>query len=329
MNLKTFFGAAALCSTLGLAANAEDRTYVSFGSCPVGCTSYTWTAGIADVLNRNMENLEAVAEATRGYIDNARLLSAGDIQVAMATTASAVDAYNGVGVFEGVEPGRVLSWMSIAPTYMHVITLEGDSISSLQDLRGKRVGMGQPGGTSLIDNQALMSTLGLVEGDDFKAFKIRLGPMLDGLADGNIDVVLWDGSIPLGPVIQISSTQSVNFLEITDDELAALQADHPAFFRVTIPGGTYNGVDEDIAVFGNGNAMTIDANMPEELVYEMTKTIMSNLDTLGAIHPALGALSADTVLRGFSAPLHPGALRYYREIGVPGIEEFAAQFPSE
>jgi TRAP transporter TAXI family solute receptor len=329
MNFMSLLGAAALFATTGFTANAQDRTYVSFGSCPVGCTSYTWTAGIADVLNRNMENFEAVAEGTRGYIDNARLLSAGDIQVAMATTASAVDAYNGVGVFDGVEPGRVLSWMSIAPTYMHVITLESDSISSLEELRGMRVGMGQPGGTSLIDNEALMSTLGLIEGDDFEAFKIRLGPMLDGLADGNIDVVLWDGSIPLGPVIQISSTQSISLLEITDDELAALQVNNPAFFRVTIPGGTYRGVDEDVAVFGNGNAMTIDAELPEELVYEMTRVIMTNLDTLGQVHPALAALSPATVLRGFSVPLHPGALRYYREIGVPGIEEFAAQFPSE
>ena len=329
MKLLSILGLAMVCASSVSTAMAQDKTYVSFGSCPVGCTSYTWTAGFADVLNRNIDNIEAVAEGTKGYIDNARLLGKGEIQVGMATTASAVDAYNGVGAFEGVEPGRVLSWMSIAPTYMHVITLGEQTMSSLQDLRGKRVGMGQPGGTGLIDNTALMDSLGFVEGDDYEAFKVGLAPMLDGLTDGNIDVVLWDGSIPLGPVIQAASTRKVNLLPITDGELEALRAKYPAFFRVTIPGETYTGIDDDVVVFGNGNAMTIDSQMPENLVYEMTKVIMTNLDTLGKVHQALMDVSKDSVLRGLAVPLHPGALRYYREIGVPGIEEFAAEFPAE
>ena len=329
MKLLTIIGAVMVCLSAASTAVAQDKTYVSFGSCPVGCTSYTWTAGIADVLNRNVENIEAVAEGTKGYIENARLISKGDIQVGMATTASAVDAYNGEGAFEGVEPGRVVSWMSIAPTYMHVITLGEQSISSLADLRGKRVGMGQPGGTSLIDNTALMDSLGMVEGDDYDAFKVALSPMIDGLTDGNIDVVLWDGSIPLGPVIQAASNHKVNLLPVTDDELAALRAKHPAFFRTTIPGKTYTGIDEDVVVFGNGNAMTIDSEMSDDLVYEMTKVIMTNLDTLGKVHQALTKVSKDSVLRGLAVPLHPGALRYYREIGVPGIEDFVAEFPSK
>lgn len=329
MSYLKSLGVAAVISIAALAAEAAEKTYVSFGSCPVGCTSYTWTAGIADVLNRKIKGIEAVAEATKGYIDNARLLSKGEIQVGMATTASAVDAYEGRGAFKGIEAGRVLSWMSIAPTYMHVLTLPGSTISSLADLKGKKVGMGQPGGTSLIDNQALMSTLGLVEGKDYKAFKIRLGPMVDGLADGNIDVVLWDGSIPLGPVIKLTATHDIKLLEISDAELETLQAKYPAFFRVTIPAGLYKSVDSDVRVYGNGNAMTIDSKMPEDLVYEMTKVILTNLKTLAKVHPALAKLSKETVLNGFSVPLHPGALRYYREIGVPGIEEFAANFPSK
>lgn len=82
-----------------------------------------------------------------------------------------------------------------------------------------------------------MDALGFEEGEDYEAFKVRLGPMLDGLKDGNIDVVLWDGSIPLGAVIEIASTNSIDLLEITDAELASLQAKYPAFFRVSIPGG--------------------------------------------------------------------------------------------
>ena len=161
MKLLTHFCASALLAASALSVSAQDKTYISFGSCPVGCTSYTWTAGIADLLNREVANIEAVAEGTKGYIDNARLLSVGDIQVAMATTASAVDAYNGTGAFEGVEPKRVLSWMSIAPTYMHVVTIGDQSLNSLADMKGKRIGVGQPGGTSLIVNTARRENRGV------------------------------------------------------------------------------------------------------------------------------------------------------------------------
>jgi len=329
MNYLRQWGFGALLVLATVSVEAAGKTYISFGSCPVGCTSYTWTAGIADLLNRKIDGIEAVAEGTKGYIDNARLLSKGDLQVAMATTASAVDAYNGRGAFKGVKPGRMVSWMSIASTYTHVISLEDSGISSFADLKGKNVGMGQPGGTSLIDTEALMATFGLTEGKDFKPFKVRLGPMIDGLTDGNIDAVIWAGSIPLGPVIKLTATHKMKLLEFSDAEVKALQAEHPAFYRVTIPAGTYKGVDSGVRTYGNGNAMTIDAEMPEALVYEMTKVIMTNLKDLGKVHPALAKMSKDTVLKGFSVPLHPGALRYYREIGVPGVEEFAAKFPSK
>ncbi|MDA8587090.1 TAXI family TRAP transporter solute-binding subunit [Rhodobacteraceae bacterium] len=327
MKILHHLSAAALALATAFPAMAQDKTYISFGSCPVGCTSYTWTAGIADLLNRNVEGVEAVAEGTKGYLDNARLLGNGDLQVAMNTTAAAVDAYNGTGPFSGVTPGSALSWMSIAPTYMHIVTVGDTELNGLADLKGKRVGMGQPGGTGLLDNVALMQSLGLEEGDDYEAFKVRLGPMLDGLADGNIDVVLWDGSIPLGPVIKLATTHDVTLHPVSDAELATLQADFPAFFRITMPGDLYEGVEGNIPVYGNGNAMTIDAKLPEELVYQMTKVIMENTENLAKVHPALANISKDTVLNGFAVPLHPGALRYYREIGVTGIEEFATQFP--
>lgn len=326
MTILRYLSAAALVLAGTLPGAAQDKTYISFGSCPVGCTSYTWTAGIAELLNRNVEGIEAVAEGTKGYLDNARLLGDGELQVAMNTTAAAVDAYNGTGAFAGVKPGRALSWMSIAPTYMHIVTVGDTELNSLADLRGMRVGMGQPGGTGLLDNLALMESLGLKEGDDYEAFKVRLGPMLDGLADGNIDVVLWDGSIPLGAVIKLATTHDVTLHPVSDAELANLQTNFPAFFRITMPGDLYDGVAGNIPVYGNGNAMTIDANLPEDLVYEMTKVIMENTENLAQVHPALANVSPETVLKGFAVPLHPGALRYYREISVPGIEEFAVQF---
>lgn len=303
-----------------LAAQADD--FFSIGSCPVGCTAYTWSAGIADVINRNVEGVEATAEETKGYVANIKLLQDEEIEASMATSLSSYEAYAATGPYEGSEPGKILSWMSIAPVGMHIIALDGGPINGIEDLKGKRVGMGQPGGVSMLDANVLME---MVAGEDFEPFRVRLGDMVDMLSDGNIDAAIWNGSFPLPPVIKLSAQRDMKLIPISDAFYADLSAKYPPYFRLSIPGGTYEDVAGDTPTYGLANGLVISADMPEERVYLMTKAIFDNLDALAGVHPALGRVSKDTVLNGFGAPLHPGALRYYREIGVPGIEEFVAR----
>ena len=315
---NTLIAAATLVAPV--AAQADD--FFSIGSCPVGCTAYTWSAGIADVINKNVEGIEATAEETKGYVANINLLQAGEIEASMATSLSSYEAWAATGPYEGTEPGKILSWMSIAPVGMHIITLEGGPINSVEDLKGKRVGMGQPGGVSMLDANALM---GMVAGEDFEAFRVRLADMVDMLSDGNIDAALWNGSFPLPPVIKLSAQRDVKLIPISDEFFADLNAKYPPYFRLSIPGGTYEDVAADTPTYGLANGLVVLADVSEERVYEMTKAIFESLDDLAGVHPAFGRVSKDTVLNGFGAPLHPGALKYYREIGVPGIEEFVAR----
>lgn len=315
---STFVAATVLVAPV--AANADD--FFSIGSCPVGCTAYTWSAGIADVINKNIDGLEATAEETKGYVANIKLLQDKEIEASMATTLSSYEAYAATGPYEGSEPGKILSWMAIAPVSMHVITLEGGPVNSLSDLKGKRVGMGQPGGVSMLDANVLME---MIAGDDFEAFRVRLGDMVDMLSDGNIDAALWNGSFPLPPVIKLSAQRDLKLIPISDEFYADLSAKYPPYFRLSIPGGTYEDVAGDTPTYGLANGLVISADVSEERVYDMTKAIFENLDDLAGVHPAFGRVSKETVLNGFGAPLHPGALKYYREIGVPGIEEFVAR----
>lgn len=318
-SLKSILLAAA---TLMLPGTSQAADFLSIGSCPVGCTAYTWSAGIADVINKNVEGIEATAEETKGYVANIKLLQDGEIEASMATSLSSYEAYAATGPYEGSEPGKILSWMSIAPVGMHVITLEGGGIDSIADLKGKRIGMGQPGGVSMLDANVMMD---MVAGDDFKAFRVRLGDMVDMLSDGNIDAALWNGSFPLAPVIKLSAQRNVKLVPISDEFYADLNAKYPPYFRLSIPGGTYEDVAADTPTYGLANGLVISADVSEERVYEMTKAIFESLDDLAGVHPAFGRVSKETVLNGFGAPLHPGALKYYREIGVPGIEEFVAR----
>lgn len=315
---KTLLVTATLLAPIG----AQAAEFLSIGSCPVGCTAYTWSAGIADVINKNVEGIEVTAEETKGYVANIKLLQDGELEASMATSLSSYEAYAATGPYEGTEPGKILSWMSIAPVGMHVITLEGSGINSIDDLKGKRVGMGQPGGVSMLDANVLM---GMVAGEDFEDFRVRLGDMVDMLSDGNLDAALWNGSFPLPPVIKLNAQRDVKLIPISDEFFADLSANYPPYFRLTIPGGTYEDVPGDTPSYGLANGLVISADVPEERVYLMTKAIFEHLDDLGGVHPAFGRVSKETVLNGFGAPLHPGALRYYREIGVPGIEEFVTR----
>ena len=311
---------AALISSMPGMAAAQD--YFSIGSCPVPCTAYTWSAGIASVINNSVPGVQVAAEETQGFVANIALMQNGELEAAMATSLSAYEAYTATGNYVGTEPGKVMAWMSIAPVAMHLITLEGGPVSTIEDLKGKRVGMGQPGGVSMLDANILM---GMIAGEDFEPFRIRLGDMVDSLADGNLDAALWSGAFPLAPLIGLSARRDVKLLSVPDDFFAKLQADYPPYFQLTIPAGTYDGISEDVSTYGLSQGLIVSADVSEERVYEMTKAVLENLDELAGIHPAFAKVSLDSILDGFGSPLHPGALRYYREVGVPGIEEFVAR----
>lgn len=317
LKIVAFAAATLVAPTLGY---ADD--FLSIGSCPVTCTAYTWSAGIADVINRNMDGVQATAEETAGYVANIALMQGGELEASMATSLSAYEAWAGTGNYAGTEPGKIMAWMSIAPVAMHIIALEGGPVNSIADLQGKRIGMGQPGGVSMLDANVLMER---VAGEDFEPFRVRLGDMVDMLSDGNIDAALWNGSFPLAPVIKLNAQRDLRLIPVEDDFFEALRVDYPPYFRLSIPGGTYEDVAEDTPTFGLANGLVISSDVPEERVYQMTKAVFENLDTLAGVHPAFGNMSADTILNGFGSPLHPGALRYYREINVPGIEEFVAR----
>ncbi len=309
---------------LSVPAHAAD-TYVSIGSNPVGNTAYQWAAGISDLVNRNVDGVQMTAEGTKGYVANVRLMLDGQIEAGFSNSKLAYEAYKGEGDYAGTEPGQILSWMSIAPIVQHVVVLESSDIQSLADLKDKRVGIGQPGGTSMLDAEILMEAAGLVPGESFEDFRVRLPQMVDMLSDGQIDALVWNGSIPLPPIIKLKSQHKVRILPIPADISEAIRTAFPAYTAGDLPADTYAEQPDAVPSYRLGNVLLVRADVPEEIIYQATKTVMENLDHMATVHPAWKRVSLDSILGGFQAPLHPGALRYYQEAGVPGIEEFVAR----
>ncbi len=326
MNLAKSLATSIVGGALIFAApvQAED-VFVSIGSNPVGNTAYQWAAGISDLVNRKVDGVKMTAEGTKGYVANVRLMLDEQIEAGFSNSKLAYEAYKGEGDYAGTEPGQIVSWMSIAPIVQHVVVLDDSDIQGLDDLKGKRVGMGQPGGTSMLDAEILLETIGLKPGDDFEDFRVKLPAMVDMLADGQIDAFMWNGSIPLPPIIKLKSQHKVRILPVPAAVSDAIRAKYAAYTKGDLPANTYADQPDAIPSYRLGNVLLIRADVPEEIVYQATKAVMENLDHMATVHPAWKRVSKDSILGGFQAPLHPGALRYYREAGVPGIEEFAAR----
>lgn len=324
MKLIQSIAVAASLSMLSTAALTADIP-VSIGSNPVGNTAYQWAAGISDLVNRNVDGVQMTAEGTKGYVANVRLMLNSDIEAGFSNSKLAYEAYKAEGDYSDSEPGQVLSWMSIAPIVQHVVVLEGSDIQNLSDLKGKRVGMGQPGGTSMLDAEILLEAVGLKPGEDFKDFRVKLPAMVDMLSDGQIDAFMWNGSIPLPPIIKLKSQHKVRILSIPTEISNAIRTKYPAYSEGGLPANTYADQAEAVPSYRLGNVLLIRADVPEEIVYQATKVVMENLDHMATVHPAWKRVSVDSILGGFNAPLHPGALRYYREASVPGIEEFVTR----
>jgi TRAP transporter TAXI family solute receptor len=312
---------AALSLMVGSSAIAE--TYLSIGSNPVGNTAYQWAAGISELVNKNVSGVKAAAEGTKGYVANVQLMLDGKVEAGFSNTRLAYEAHHAQGSYEGQKKGQIVGWMSVKPIYMQVVVKADSGINSLSDLRGKRVGMGQPGGTSMLDADLLMETVGLTPGQDFKEFRVKLPTMVDMLGDNQLDALIWSGTPPMPPVIKLKSQHDVRFLDIPRDISEKIMKVSPAYTKGDLKANVYADQPNEVKSYMLGNVLLIKADVPEEIVYQATKAVMENLDFMATVHPAWKTVQKDAIVNGFTIPVHPGALRYYREAGVAGIEEFA------
>ena len=322
MKRLNYMSATGVALTMALAVQANADTYLSIGSNPVGNTAYQWAAGISELVNKNVSGVQAAAEGTKGYVANVQLMLDSKVEAGFSNTKLAYDAHHAQGTYAGQAPGQIVGWMSIKPIVMHVIVKDSSDIKTPADLKGKRVGMGQPGGTSMLDAETLVATLGLEPGKDFKDFRVKLPTMVDMLGDGQLDALIWNGSPPMPPVIKLKSQHKVRILDIPRALSAKIRADAPAYTEGDLPANTYADQPDSVMSYRLGNVLLIKSEVPEDIVYQATKAVMENLDFMATVHPAWKSVKKDAILNGFTVPVHPGALRYYREAGVAGVEDF-------
>lgn len=303
------------------------REFVSIGGGSTGGTFNTFSSGIGDYLSQTIEGLNMTVEGSAGSAENIRRIQGGDLEMGIAFAGDAFLAYNGEGVF--AEEGAYDNLRAIGFLYSavsQIVALEESGITSLADLEGRTIAVGGAGSGTQLSIERLLTTLGLYDG--IEPVLVAGQNASDSLKNRQVDAYHALFGVPNATVTDTSSTNEVVILSSFDEASAAgFFEEYPFYTEYVIPAGTFSGVDEDVTTFRDAGLWVVSADLDEETVYEMTKAIydQAGLDHMLQVTNVASEMGTDNALVGVQVPLHPGAARYWEEVGVDIPEVAAAQ----
>ncbi len=305
-------------------SGALAQTNLSIATGGTGGVYYPYGGGLAEVINQYVEGYNAVAEATGASEENVALIFQGDSDIALALADTVFQAYSGTGAFEGREISSLRALGSIYPNAVHLVTLQNTGITSLSDLRGKRVSLGAPGSGTTISAEALLGAndVGL---DEMQTQRLDFNETAAALRDGQIDAGFLSVGPPTSSILDLAATRKILLVPLTEAEIKAAQAVDPAYAPYTMRAGTYPGQDEDVLTLSTPNVLIVNEDMDEELAYSVVKALYEHVDELIAIHPAAKDTTVAFSMESTPIPLHPGALRYYQEVGAEVPERLVSE----
>lgn len=290
--------------------------FLSIGTAPPGGAFFVVGGALAEVLNAHpgAAPWQVTAEATKGTQENLRRLDSGELDFALANAAISYFAVRGEGAWDKEYPVRVV--MTLAPNVALFIAPAKGDVATIADLRGKRVVLGPAGAGFAYFLEPILAAHGLTY-DDMSPLNATQAGAVDLLADGSAAAAFLGGAVPTASITQASSLRDITYVPFDGEAVERLVTDYPFFDRATIPAGTYRGLDEDFSGLNVGSMhLVTSATVDEELVYQVTKTIYENRAEVVEKHPAGKAINPNVVVRNTGTEFHPGAIRFYREIGI-------------
>lgn len=299
-------------------AMAQDQTNIVIGSSSVGGSYYLYAGGLATFVNDNSDSLVATAQTTRGSVENARLLASGRLDFGFANGGVVYEQNAGKGQFVDAASDSIrgIAVIDIAP--LHLVTFAGSGIETLGDLPGKTVSVGAPGSGSANTTANLLAAADL--SDRLNVRNLGFDESAANMRDGNLDAFSASSSLPMPAVLDLATSRDIVLLSVDDHVTANLQAISPAYQKVTIPAGTYPGVDSDVASVGVPSMLLTRADMPDDVVYELVSQIFAEAagTYMRNVYNAWGPYPGDAALSAVGVPIHPGAERFYRENSMLG-----------
>lgn len=287
--------------------------FIEIGTASVGGVYYPPGIAMAEILTSNFKT-QATAQVTGGALENIQLIQDGNVKLAITTTANAFRGRNGLAPFTQEHP-RVMALMSgLSQGVYHIAARPGSGIKTLTDLVGKRVSLGPAGGLGVELSSYVFEAAGFAI-KDVRATYLSYDESASMMADGNLDAVIFQTALPNPALTQLEATgHSFEIVPLPEDVISQVVADHPYFSRFEVPADMYD-MPANAPTLNGTNMVIVDSELSEDVVYLITKAFIDNIDSIRASHPAIGAFNADSA-SVVPIPLHPGAVRYYRDAGL-------------
>ena len=309
-------GSAAPADSTAPETKSAERQVVRIATGPMGGYNYTLYSGVSDMINKKFPNKYNIAVAmSSGVTESCTRILTDDVDIGTVSLDNIVSGYNGTDEFDGL-PTDKIRWLyntgGSGPT-VHWVVPKGSEIKALEDLYGKKVGVGN-------GYMYKYMMIGLeVAGIDTSKIDISQLSMTDitnGLSDGTLDVGVYSSPHPLTALTDLAVSKGLDMISLPDELVDKIVEAYPFMHKVVIPAGTYPGVDHDSTTYTAYTCWVCNKDVPEETIYDFLTVILEDSEKLGQIHPNAKNITRDFALEGQLIPLHPGAEKYFIEMGM-------------
>ncbi len=307
--------ALALIGLLVMASGAFSATFITIGSGGVGGTYYPLGGAMAEVLSNAGIDVKATSRSTSASRENNRLVAADRAQIGMSMGSALYQAINGVEAFQpdGKLPLQIL--MNMYPAPQHLVTVKGAGITKLEDIKGKKVSVGAPGGGDQILTMLILKAAGIDPEKDFTKQQLTQPEGVMALKDGNVDAVFWNFAAPGSAVLEVAAQRDVVLVPLSEELVQKVIKDNPFLLPYTIKAGTYESVKEDVRTIADSNYLVVKNTMDEKLSYDLVKTIIENKDKFMNVTQQASHFVPEEASVGIT-DFAPGAKKYFREKGI-------------
>lgn len=299
----------------------KKASFVTIGTGGVTGIYYPTGIAISRMVNKNFDQykIKVTVESTSGSVFNVNAVLKGDLVFGVVQSDRQYQAYNGLAEWSGLgKQVELRSVFSIHPESITLIASQSSGIREIRDLKGKRVNLGNPGSGSLQNSRDVLAAIGLAE-DDLSAEYVKAVEAPGLLQDERLDAFFYTVGHPSSNIKEATSGRiKVSIVPIRGQNIDKMLEKYPYYAKSIIPHSFYRYASntDDVETVGVKATFVTSRNVDEDIVYAITKEVFENFETFISLHPAYQVLTKENMLKGLSAPIHKGALRYYREVGL-------------
>ncbi|HEY8906277.1 MAG TPA: TAXI family TRAP transporter solute-binding subunit [Rhodoferax sp.] len=302
-------------SVITTVAPAQQQQFINILTGGQSGVYYPIGVALSQIYAKAIPNARATAQVTKASAENLNLLQAGRGELAMALGDSVSDAWKGdaeAGFKTKLDKLRGLS--ATYNNYIQIVANEDSGIKTLADLKGKRISVGAVKSGTELNAHTILKAAGLTYADLGKVEYLPFGESVELMKNRQLDATLQSAGLGVASIRDLATSIKIVVVAVPADVVA--KVGDAAYQPAVIPANTYTGQTADVATAAIPNFLVTQAGVPDELAYQMTKSMYENLDTLYAAHNAAKSIKRENAIKGMPIPLHPGAARYYKEIGL-------------